>query len=669
MMKKIFVQVVLFVFVYASCIAQVKNALYDLCIYGGTSAGVVAAYTASKAGKSVVLIESGHRLGGLSSGGLGQTDIGNKYVVRGLALDFYRKTGTHYGTFEQWIFEPKIAEAIFKQYMEQCDADVVYGQVIMDVTKEGTRLDGITLQSTEKMGVQSMSVKAKVFMDCTYEGDLMAKAGASYHVGREDNSVYGETLNGVQLMTGHQFPDGIDPYVKRGDPSSGLLWGIRDGELLPDGTGDRKVQAYNYRIALTNVSENRIPITKPANYDPDRYELLRRQKEIQPWKGLNDVFIWSLMPNGKTDINNRNGFSTDMIGMNWDYPEADYERRQEIIKAHEDYTKGLLYFVGNDPSVPRFIRDEMQQWGYPKDEYVSNNHWSPQLYVREARRMIGEVVMTQHHCQGREVVDDEVGFAAYTMDSHNCDRLVVNGMVKNEGNVEVGGFPPFPISYRAIVPKRGEVTNLLVPVCLSASHIAFGSIRMEPVFMVLGQSAAVAACHAIDQGIDVQAVDVNDIKATLAANPKADGREPDVLINSTDSDAVQFAGNWKKGRSKGYGRTYVEADGKDGLSSATFIAKSLKPGRYQLYTYFPKHAESATKVSYRVFDGKRVSENILDLSTVEIKGQTSSTWVSLGSYTIVKGSEPAFVEISTKGADGVVAANAVILVPSDDQAL
>jgi len=640
---------------------------YDLCIYGGTSAGVVAAYTASKAGKSVILIEAGQTLGGMSSGGLGQTDIGNKYVVTGVALDFYRKLGKHYGSFEQWIFEPHVAERIFNDYMKQCDAETVFGQVLMEVNKKGTNITEVVLQSVDKLGTPSMTVKAKVFMDCSYEGDLMAKAGASYHVGREANSVYGETLNGVQLMTGHQFPDGVDPYVVRGDSSSGLLWGIHDGELLPNGAGDQKVQAYNYRITLTNVPENKIPITKPDNYDPARYELLKRQKEIQPWKGLNDVFIWSLMPNGKTDINNRNGFSTDMIGMNWDYPEADYQRRQEIIKAHEDYTKGLLYFVGNDPSVPEFIRKEIQKWGYPKDEYVHNNHWSPQLYVREARRMIGELVMTQHHCQGREVVDDEVGYAAYTMDSHNCDRLVVNGMVKNEGNVEVGGFPPFPISYRAIVPKRGEVTNLLVPVCLSASHIAFGSIRMEPVFMVLGQSAAVAACLAIDRGVPVQQVDVKELKSVLAGNPKADGRKADYLISNTDTQAVTLTGTWSQGKSKGYGRTYVEAGSDDGVSTATFAATSIAEGTYDVYTYFPKTAESSTKLTYIVFDGKREEEKVLDLSAVDIKGQTTSTWVPLGRYTLVKGAKAPAVTLSTKSANGTVAANAVIFVPSDDQ--
>lgn len=639
----------------------------DVCIYGGTSAGVVAAYTAAKAGKSVILIEPGQMLGGMSSGGLGQTDIGNKYVVSGLALDFYRKIGTHYGTFEQWIFEPKIAREIFEGYVEDADIEVMMGETLLDVRKSGTNIQNITLQSVSQLGKSSATIEAKIFIDCTYEGDLMAKAGASYHVGRESNDTYQETLNGVQLMDGHQFPNGIDPYVVKGDASSGLLWGINAEQLLPNGTGDHKVQAYNYRIALSNVPENQVPITKPENYDPARYELLRRQKEIVPWKGLNDVFIWSHMPNGKTDINNRNGFSTDMIGANWEYPEADFQKRQEIIKAHEDYTKGLLYFVGNDPSVPKHIRDEMKKWGYPKDEYVDNNHWSPQLYIREARRMIGELVMTQHHCQGREVVPDVVGYAAYTMDSHNCDRLVVNGMVKNEGNVEVGGFPPFPISYRAIIPKAGEVTNLLVPVAVSASHIAFGSIRMEPVFMVLAQSAAVAATIAIDEGIAVQKVPVERIQAILKSNPKADGRKADYLVLSSDSASMVFKGNWTPGTASGYGRTYLET-GADAPGSARFVADSLTAGKYRAYTYFPKRETSSGKLSYSVFNGKKSVKKVLDLASVEIKGQTSSTWVSLGDFTIEQGETP-YVEISNEGADGTVAANAVLFVPADDQAL
>jgi len=640
-----------------------KKIEVDLCIYGASSAGVVAAYTAANAGKKVLIVDPSNHLGGLSSGGLGMTDIGNKFVVTGLALDFYRKIGKHYGTFEQWIFEPKVAQGIFEDYLEKANVQVMMNNPLSKVTKEAGNITQIALNSPQGPTV----VSAKIFMDCTYEGDLLAAAGVSYHVGREDNSVYGETINGVQLLDGHQFPKGIDPYKIKGDSSSGLLWGISHEQLLPQGTGDKKVQAYNYRITLTNVPENRIAITKPDNYDPQRYELLKRQKELQPWKSIQDVFIWSLMPNGKTDINNRNGFSTDMIGMNWDYPEADWKRRKEIIKAHEDYTKGLLYFVGNDPAVPQKIRDEIQQWGYPKDEYTDNNHWSPQLYIREARRMVGELVMTQNHCQGQQVVNDDIGYAAYTMDSHNCDRLVVDGMVRNEGNVEVGGFKPFPISYRSITPKRGQANNLLVPVCLSSSHIAFGSIRMEPVFMVLGQSAAVAAVLAMDQQVAVQDVNIEDIKDVLASNPKADKRSADELIHVSNTKQVTLKGNWEDGKGKGYGMSFKEA-----VPSAAAIArftssKSLKAGKYKIYTYFPKKAESTKKQQLVIFDGKSVTEKMLDYAKVEIKGQTSSTWVEVGEFTFYQTKDKPYVEINNKNADGLVAANAVLFVPQTDQ--
>jgi hypothetical protein len=515
---------------------------YDICIYGGTSSGVIAAYTAARSGKSVLLIEPGKNLGGMSSGGLGLTDIGNKYAISGLALDFYRRIGKHYGKFEQWIFEPHVAENLFNEYIKKAKVPVLYENRITGVEKKGTLITAITLENPTKKKVGT--VKAKVFIDCSYEGDLMAKAGVSYTVGREANSTYNETFNGVQLMNGHQLPDGIDPYKVKGDPSSGLLWGISPGKLIDKGSGDKKVQAYNFRICLTNNPANMIPITEPEDYVPERYELLIRQMEKRNWKSLQDVFIWSGMPNQKTDINNRNGFSTDMIGMNWEYPDADYLKREQIWKAHIAYTKGLLYFVGHDARVPEHIRKEISQWGYPKDEYTNNGNWSHQLYVREARRMVGTLVMTQHHCQGKEVVSDGIGMAAYTMDSHNCDRLIVNGMVKNEGNVEEGGFGPYPISYRAIIPKESEASNLIVPVCLSATHIAYGSIRMEPVFMVLGQSSAMAAVQAIDRKLSVQKIDVGRLQQQLKSDPLADGSATDILIDNNNTDKVQIKGNW-----------------------------------------------------------------------------------------------------------------------------
>ena len=512
----------------------------DVCVYGGTSAGVIAAYSVKMMGKSVVLVEPGKYLGGLTTGGLGATDIGNKIAITGLARDFYRRVGRHYGQVESWTFEPSVASKIMNQYINEAQVDVVYQKRIVTATKKGLKISYITLEDTQSPDTKpNICIKAKQFIDCSYEGDLMAQAGVSYTIGRESNSVYNETLNGVYLAeyrqrSGfHQFPDGIDPYKISGDTASGLLWGISTASLQPNGTGDQKIQSYNFRICLTNAPENRIPITKPDNYDPQRYELLARLFEAQPkeWD-ISQYFIWSRMPNNKTDINNRGAFSTDMIDANHEYAEADYDRRSQIFREHLDYTKGLLYFYITDPSVPKHLQEFVAQWGYPKDEYPDNGHWTPQLYVREARRMVGSYVMTEANCVGKEVVTDGVGMAAYGMDSHNCQRLVIHqdgkDMVKNEGNVEVGVTAPYPVSYKALLPKKNECVNLLVPVCLSASHIAYGSIRMEPVFMVLGQSAAIAACLAIDNKAYTQDVDVARLQDILKTNPLLDGTKPNL---------------------------------------------------------------------------------------------------------------------------------------------
>ncbi len=530
---------VLVVFLFTCCTSRTSQPDYDVVVYGGSSGGIAAAIQCARMGKSVVLIEPSRRLGGLTTGGLGQTDIGNKSAIGGISREFYQnirryyddssnwrwqrweeyrdggQTRTEAGEETMWTFEPSAALKVFEDMIAEAGIEVVLGERLNrngGVTKDGNAIVSISMESGKVLS-------GKVFIDATYEGDLMAAAGVSYFVGREANSLYGETYNGVQLLDGHQFPDGVDPYVVAGDPDSGLLWGISDAKLKEKGSGDKLVQAYNFRICLTDNTDNQVPITRPDDYDSTRYELLVRLFEVQADKrDINDYFIWSLMPNAKTDINNRGGFSTDMINYSHGYAEGTYAEREAIVKAHSAYTRGLLYFYASDPRVPKELQDEVRRWGYPKDEYVDTDNWSPQLYVREARRMVGEYVMTQANCVGEEVVDDPVGLAAYTMDSHNCQRIVVDGQVKNEGNVEVGGFPPYPISYRAIVPKKAEATNLIVPVCLSASHIAFGSIRMEPVFMVLGQSAAIAASQAIDNDVAVQDVEYAQLKTALEEN-------------------------------------------------------------------------------------------------------------------------------------------------------
>ena len=499
-----------------------EGTVYDICVYGSTPAGIMAAYTAKLKGKSVLLVSPTKRIGGLTAGGLGWTDIGDstshRRIIKGFAREFYRRIGQHYGMASPtFYFEPKVALATFRGFLDEVglkdSTDIWYQWRIVSAEKEGNEVKSISLEASpnpSKGGENNRKVFAKVFMDCSYEGDLMARAGITYTVGRESKTKYGEPENGAQCLNKHQFCDGVDPYVIPGDPSSGLLWGIMSDPMPANGTGDNHIQAYDYRLTLTKTKPFR-PITAqvPDNYDPSKYELLFRWMEKKGWSGYGDCLKWTYMkdssgPNSwnayKTDNNNNGAFSTDMIGYSWDYPEATYEQRDSIAKLHEDYTKGLLYILWTDERVPKSIRDEFNLWGYPLDEYEDNENFTPQLYIREARRMIGRMVMTEDYCLKNKEANDPIAWGAYTMDSHNCGRYVVNGQVKNEGDVQrhlTKG--PYNISYRAVTPKESEAKNVIVPVCLSASHIAYGSIRMEPVYMVLGETTALAAIQAIDE--------------------------------------------------------------------------------------------------------------------------------------------------------------------------
>ena len=491
---------------------------YDVLVYGGTSGGVIAAVQVARLGKSVLLIEPGRHLGGLSSGGLGATDIGNKAAIGGVAREFYGRIYDHYHedgtTGTMWTFEPGVAEKVFNDMVHEAKVPVVFGERLdleKGVETEGQRIKAVRMESGRRF-------RARVFIDATYEGDLMAGARVSCTVGREGNAQYNETLNGVQTGSAehHQFANPVDPYVVPGDPSSGLLPGIHPGGPGEEGAGDRRVQAYCFRMCLTDDPDNRVPFPKPAGYDPMRYELLLRT--IQAKANRRFFFTTTTMPNRKTDSNNMGPFSTDNIGMNYDYPEGDYETRRRIVEEHETYQKGMLWFLANDPRIPEEVRESVSRWGLAKDEFVDNGNWPRQIYVREARRMVSDYVMTQHNCQDKSAAPDPVGLAAYGMDSHHVQRYVdENGRARNEGDVEVGGFAPYPISFRSIVPKCSERRNLLVPVCVSATHIAFGSIRMEPVFMVLGHSAATAAVQAIEEGAEVQKIDYGTLRKRLLA--------------------------------------------------------------------------------------------------------------------------------------------------------
>ena len=541
----------------------------DVVIYGSSPAALTAAIEAQALGKTAVIVSPETRIGGLTTGGLGQTDIGNKSAFGGLALQFYRDIATYYkndaswkyekrtdylpdgqcagtkGSDSMWTFEPSAALSVLETWEKKHALDIRRGEWLdraagqVKVRGEGERRRIVSFV-TESGRVY----KGKMFVDATYEGDLMAAAGVSYTVGREANGVYGETISGIEksLATNHQLEKGIDPYVVKGDPSSGLLPGIEPYDPNEkDGDGDKRVQAYCFRMCLTDDPSNRIPFEKPAGYDPLNYELLLRNLEAIPeerfvthakefWRYM--PWINSRMPNRKTDTNNRTGVSTDFIGGNWAWPEASYAKRRAILKAHLDWQKGLMWTLANDPRVPEPIRTEVAKWGTCRDEFTDGlgNGWQSQLYVREARRLVGDTVMTEHHCRGAQKAARPVAMGAYGMDSHNVRRYVsADGFVHNEGNIEdykgLNGnrFPPYGIDYGAIIPKKGECTNLFVPVCLSASHMAFGSIRMEPVFFALGQSAGAAAALSIDANCAVQDLSYESLRARLVTDGQVIG--------------------------------------------------------------------------------------------------------------------------------------------------
>jgi hypothetical protein len=517
---------------------QSKVFTADLIIYGGTSAAVVAAVEMVQSGKTVIVVSPDTHLGGLSSGGLGFTDTGNKSTIGGLSREFYHRVWLHYndsnawkwqkhssfgnvgqGTVAMdgenrtmWIFEPSVAGKVFEGFVSENTINVQRNEWL-------DRNKGVVKENGKIISFRTLSgkvFKGKMFIDATYEGDLMAAAGVSYTVGREGCSQYNETFNGVQFNVFHHrhyFKAKIDPYKIPGKPESGLLYGISREPIAPNCSADKKIQAYCFRMCMSNHPDNRIAFPKPANYDPEKYTLLARVFDAG-WKEWFEKY--DKIPNRKTDTNNHGPFSSDFIGENYDYPEASYERRKEIIKAHEDYQKGLLYFVSNDVKVPKDVREEMQTWGLAKDEFADNGNWPRQLYIREARRMVGEYVLTENDVLLKREVPKPVGMGSYAMDSHNIQRVVTpEGFVQNEGDIGVSPPAPYGISYGCITPKKSECTNLLVPVCASTTHIAYGSVRMEPVFMILGQTAAVAASLAIDKQQAVQDLNYESLKQKL----------------------------------------------------------------------------------------------------------------------------------------------------------
>lgn len=510
----------------------------DIVIYGGTSAAVTAAVQAKKMGKSAIIVSPDKHLGGMTSGGLGFTDTGNKTVIGGLARTFYHRVYLHYDKPESWrwqrkedygnkgqgtpavdgenrtmwIFEPHAAEKVFEDFVKENNIQVLRNEWL-------DREKGVTMKNGRIAAIRTLSgnvYAGKMFIDASYEGDLMAAAKVKYVVGRESADTYNEKWAGVVAGVfhhGHYFKKNIDPYKMPGNPSSGLLPRISAEPPGINGAGDNKVQAYCYRMCLSKHPGNIAPYTEPTGYDPYQYELLARVFQAG-WDELFQKF--DPIPNLKTDTNNHGPFSADNIGMNYAYPDASYSLRKQIIEEHKNYQKGLMYFMATDPRIPREVQDEFNAWGLAKDEFADNDNWPQQLYVREARRMVGQSVMTEHEILGIKAVADSIGMGSYTLDSHNIQRYVTpEGYAQNEGDFGVHVPKPYSISYQSIIPKENECGNLLAPVCLSSSHVAYGSIRMEPVFMILAESAATAAANAIDNRISVQKVNYGELKRQL----------------------------------------------------------------------------------------------------------------------------------------------------------
>lgn len=510
----------------------------DIIIYGGTAAAITAAVQAKKMNKSVIVVSPDQHLGGMTSGGLGFTDTGDKTVIGGLAREFYHRIYLHYDRPEawkwqqkaaygnkgqgipavdgenrtMWIFEPHVAEKVFEDFVKENNIVVLRNEWL-------NREHGVNTKNGRIHSIETLSgniFEGRMFIDATYEGDLMAAARVSYTVGRESASTYHEKWGGVLTGVfhhGHYFESRIDPYRTPGKPSSGLLPRIAAQPPGTNGEGDNKVQAYCYRMCLCDHPQNSIPFQQPQGYDPYQYELLVRVFNAG-WAELFQKF--DPIPNRKTDTNNHGPFSTDNIGMNYAYPDASYPIRRKIIEEHQSYQKGLMYFLATDKRIPREIQDAFNTWGLAKDEFTDNNNWPHQLYVREARRMRGSYVMTENEILGKTPVTDAIGMGSYTLDSHNTQRYVTKeGFVQNEGDFGVHVPRPYSISYQSIVPKEEECKNLLVPVCLSSTHVAYGSIRMEPVFMILGESAATAAANAIDNHVSVQRVNYTGLQQQL----------------------------------------------------------------------------------------------------------------------------------------------------------
>lgn len=621
----------------------------------------MAAVQARRMGKSVALAVFNTHLGGLSSGGLGATDVGNTGSIGGAAREFYRRIGQRYGVAERFNFEPHVAREVFQDWLAEVQVAPRWNQRLSEVVTENRRIVELHMDD-------GTIYRAKMFIDATYEGDLLGRAGVDFTFGREGTNVYGESLNGIRASTpSHQFAVNVDPYVIRGDSSSGLLPFIQPGDGGVPGEGDQRIQAFNYRLCFTQNATNKLPHLPPPGYQAARYELLGRLLDARVAAGndlkMNNFFGISSMPNGKTDMNNNGAVSTDFIGMNYTYPTNSYAERARIEREHLEYIQGLVYYLATSPRSPAGLRAEVQSWGPARDEWQETGGYSPQIYVREARRMISGYVVTQADCQGTRTATDSVCLGSYNMDSHNCQRVVQNGWVRNEGDVQVGVPRPYPISYRAIVPTREQCENLLVTFAISASHIAFGSTRMEPVFMMASQSAATAASFAINDRVALQDLDYARLALQLAADGQVltwgESSSASGIVVDTSDPGAEIQGDWPASTSVAgfWGTDYLhDQNAGKGAKTVSYVPNLPEAGQYTVYYRWTTHANRATNVPIDLVHSGGTT-TVLVNQTV-----SNAVWVPLITTNFAAGTKSKLV-VRTTGTSGYVVADAARWLP------
>ncbi|HYG23907.1 MAG TPA: FAD-dependent oxidoreductase [Verrucomicrobiae bacterium] len=534
----------------------------DVCVYGGTSGGVIAAVALARLGRSVLLIETTRHLGGMTAGGLGWIDYGRAPTIGGLTKKYFDSVRAYYAALNVrsngWSVEPHVAERLFEKLVADNHVEVIRETRLNSVGKSRRRIRTITLDKApvDSRGAPSprplerryLTIEASMFIDCSYEGDLLAAAGVTYRTDREGRDEFGEQLGGVCLSAvfsdrnegggaarrSVKHPVRLDPYRRPGDPASGLLPLVSKASLGREGRRHAGVQAYNFRLCLTR--NDPIPIAAPSNYDPNRFELVRRYiTEVErmgdplepgdlyfnfghriPRNHPRLLKITQLM-RGKTDVNNGLcNISMDFAsGGSERYAEGSWAERAKIWHAHEEYQRGYLYFLRTDEGLPEWLRREIAAWGLPKDEFQDTGGWPTQLYIRQARRMASRFVISQPHCENPAKRDDSVGMGSYSLDSHVVQRLVHQGIVAHEGYFYRRIGEPYPVPYAAIVPREDECENLLVTFCVSTTHVAFSSVRMEPPFMILSESAALAADQALQDGTSIQRVNLSKLRRRL----------------------------------------------------------------------------------------------------------------------------------------------------------